>query len=221
MSVSPWWKTDGVLGVPFQTKSALENEIRRVIAKYQIGDRVVGHDEKFLMCVLSHHYQWETKAGVGVARLEKRRNHTPYGSSDGIWIVRVDGSSVDISWRVPISPPTHEANVHIAARYEILEQRNAAVVGITSEYLCPVCGRAIPADERHVDHTPPLTFASLIDSFVLLHQGMSYADVHLDEKHLSELRFSDRVLAEQWQDFHRSLAKLRVIHKNENLARVK
>lgn len=214
---SHWWKTDGVLGTLFPTKKALEDEIRRLVAKWQHKGPITGEDAAFLLDVLRRHYQFDEKCGEGLSAIMVIHNKTPYGSSTGLGLVRADGSIVDISWRVPLSPPTHQQNVSIAARYEILDQRQEASDAVAAGDACPVCGLPLEHVDRHVDHKPPHTFFSLFEAFVELECGTTYDLIALREDGIAGMRFVDEELAEQWRAFHRRLATLRVIHKNENL----
>lgn len=219
MRTPHWWKTDGVAGRIFTTKEALKSEIRAIVGRTKIGVAIKGDDLIFLLDVLSHHYQWEDKRGCGIDNLATHRFVTPYGSSTGLLITRVDGSTVDISWQVPLTPPTAKANATLAARNEILGQRNEASANIPINAPCPLCGRPLQKGGRHVDHKPPHTFSSLFEAFVELHKGMTYEAVELHEDGNARMRFSDTTLADDWREFHKRLATLRVIHIEENLGR--
>jgi len=87
-----WWLSE--LGIP--TKGALVEKIRSIVARTV---RIVATDDtEFMRKVFSHHYEWIDKQGCGVHHLEVRNN----GTTRGFWIVRIDGSAIDISWVVAL-----------------------------------------------------------------------------------------------------------------------
>jgi hypothetical protein len=215
-----WWKTEGVLGRTFSTQKELIETIGGIVDRYDIGASLDQDDLMFVTDVLKHHYQWSEKSTTGVADITVEMNRTPYGTSKGFWITRNDGSRVDISWRVPISPPSHEENVAIAARYAILDQRDEANAAIPIGTPCPICGEPLLKGGRHVDHQPPMTFSTLLDAFVRLDQGTDYMHIPLVESSATGMAFADKGFADAWRRFHRMMATLRVIHKEENLRRV-
>jgi hypothetical protein len=216
-----WWKTSGVAGRLFRTKADLENHIRAIVAKYPLEVYMDGEDVAFMTEVFKHHYRWDDKRGPGVAGMFTRRVYSATGASTGIMLKRIDGSEVDISWVVCLMPggrPKAKRNLSVAARYEVMPQRNAASHAVPHGAACPLCGQPLLAGDRHVDHAPPHTFEGLLD-FWLIEEGLNYEQVEIEDVGVADAQFIDRELAARWQDFHRQHAVLRVIHIHENLRR--
>lgn len=217
-----WWKTDGVAGRLFRTKADLENHIRSIVAKYPHEKPMAAEDVAFMVEVFKRHYRWGEKRGAGVAGMVTRRVYSATGASTGIVLKRVDGTEVDISWVVCLMPggrPKPKRDLSVAARYEVLAQRNDASHSVPHGAPCPLCGQPLASGDRHVDHAPPHTFEGLLD-FWLIEEGLSYQDIEVEDVGVADAQFTDRLLAARWQEFHREHAVLRVIHIHENLRRV-
>jgi hypothetical protein len=220
-SINKWWKTDGVLGEHFRTKAELENRIRGIVAKYPLETHMGADDAAFLTAIFQRHYGWDIKRGCGVQTYFTRTVTAWTGPTTGIWIKRTDGSEVDISWVVALMPggaPSGVLLVSTAARYEVVDQRNAASNAVAWGAPCPICGEPL-FDGRHVDHRPPKTFKALLESW-LESVGLTHEEVKTEEVGVADAQFVDRELGLQWAEYHRANAELRVIHKHEKLARV-
>jgi hypothetical protein len=206
-----WWKTE--LG--FKTKQELETEIRKIIASYQINTPLNSIDQKFLICVLKHHYEFDKKIGTGLKHLKIKEDR----NNRYICIVRLDNSEIDISWHVALKPngtTTSKDNACSIARYEINNQI-LNFININEEVdNCELCNDVL-SDEVHVDHIIP--FDILFLNF-LEEKKLSYEDIHKLDMGLYSC-FADKELANQWYNFHLKNAKLRIVHKKCNLSRKK
>ena len=88
------------LGVEhFSTKRAIEEKVRGILNSGVVSDR----DCVFLMDLFQNHDEWKDKVGVGVAEIRvgdaESVNPGGWGPSSCFWLVRVDGSRVQISYR--------------------------------------------------------------------------------------------------------------------------
>lgn len=219
-SIDKWWRNEGVRGETFRTKAELENRIRSIVAKYPLEQYMESDDAAFLTAVFQRHYGWEIKRGCGVGYYFTRTVTAWTGPTTGIWIKRTDGTEVDISWVVALMPggaPSAVLQLATAARYEIVDQRNAASNAVAWGAPCPLCGEPLTTD-RHVDHKPPKTFKALLEDW-LTTVGLSHADIETKEVGVADAQFANRALGSKWAEYHRLHAELRVIHKHENLAR--
>jgi hypothetical protein len=183
------------------------------VARAGIGGEVVGDDLKMLMSVLSHHPHWALKQGAGVAAVRVVRYDHAYGSNRGLALERVDGSLIDISWVTCFDGIRQDRDAKQAARYEIAEQRQAAI----NTGVCAICGRAL-AGPLQIDHAPPWPFEAILTEFMTLN-GLDWEAIRVVSRDGLHSQFEDRDLAGRWQGFHASLARLRVVHKRCNLSR--
>lgn len=208
-----WWVDLG-----FSKKSDLETHIRALVGRYPDNTPINPDDHAFITAVLSHHYQWPAKVGAGIAHIEIRTNVNWSGATRGFWLVRVDGSSIDISWVVALQPggrPSQKNCVTTAARYEVFEQiHEHHRSGECSD--CQICGvLMVRGAGLHVDHE--YHFDALLADFMAA-EGVAYDDIAINDLGLDS-QFSDRDLGARWQQFHRQFARLRLVHSGCNLQR--
>lgn len=212
-----WWAIEGVAGQVFMTKSALESAIRAINNSAPLNEPLDQSSQEFLLGVLSHHYDWQAKRGCGIRQLEVRMNPSHTGSTRGLWITRVDGSEVDISWVVALKPggqSSAKENVCAAARREIFDQVLAARRAQEGK-CCPLCGEPL-LRKTHVDHAAPNTFDSILIGFLDTY-GHSFESIGVEDLGTYSI-FDDRGLAADWHHYHAQLADLRLIHAHENLS---
>lgn len=211
---SPWWREEFGMA----TKAELEGKIRGRINSATIGEPLPADAQAWFERILSHHYQYAAKVGCGIRHLEVRINPAWSGPTRGLWIIRADGTEIDISWVVALSPggrPDAKSCVSQAARCEIAPEIHAfhehGPVGD-----CPICGATMARGiGLHVDHLVPFTM--VLRDF-LDFEGLDYSDVELEDKGL-EAWFKNRDLATRWREYHTLFADLRLVHASCNLSR--
>lgn len=190
-------------------RTELIARIREVVAR--TACTVAPDDMPFVISVLMKHYDWPAKVGRGIASIEVRNN----GGNRGFWIVRTDGSAIDISWVVAMNgKPSAKADTVTAARTAIASQ--VAAVPVTVGAACTLCGKPLTAhDTTHVDHEIP--FDTLFSQWLAAH-GLTYADVQSIDTGTRRV-MSDPVQVVSWMEWHALHAKLRVVHSVCNLSR--
>lgn len=153
--------------------------------------------------VFAGHPLWRDKRGTGVERVDMRKM-PPFGSLS-FWLIRSDGTAIDISYRESINPSSQHAKVVSAARYEVepdvyrWKTRNPA-----------------PAMGMHCDHLDP-PFDALFKDF-LATEGISEANINVRSEVVGHADiFADRVLAVRWQQYHRKHATLQWLTAAENI----
>ncbi len=199
----------------YPTKARIKEDIRALIKRNPNNSPLSVEDEKWMLQILKHHPEFAEKVGVGIQHLEVRQNVNWSGTTRGLWIIRKDGSEIDISWVVCFNAPRAIDNLAQAAREEIHPQIHAHHEHGPCDR-CPLCLE--PMERRngvHVDHEEP--FAALLDRF-LQQQSLTVEQVAIRDLGTTA-KFEDRALARAWQEFHQSTAKLRITHKRCNLAR--
>ena len=210
----PWWQEQ----LNLKTKAEVVTQIRSIVASYPNGTPISSEDQRWLDLILSHHYQYNDKVGCGIKHLEVRSNPSWNGPTRGLWIVRLDGSDIDISWVVALKPdgkPDVKNEVAKAARYEVRQQiHDHHKSGECND--CPLCGTEMQRKiNLHVDHVEP--FTDLMARFLSL-KNIHYNDIQTTDLGL-DAQFEDRDLALAWNQYHLQEATLRLTHAKCNLAR--
>jgi len=170
------------------------------------GAHQVGEDDRlFLMSEVFHlHPDWPEKMGAGVDRVEVRIGGVY--KSPAFWLIRIDGSAVDISYKVSLD------GVRVAAVF-VGAARNE-VSGQTLEWRR---NNPAPADGMHCDHVRP--FDAILKDW-LETVGLKAEEVAVIKQRVghSDLFFS-RDLAVSWQRFHRKNAAYQWLEAAENVAK--
>lgn len=185
------------------TKAA---KTRRVKAILERGPGPVdSEDAQWLVAeVFSNHPRWGEKRGCGRGHVEIRKM-PPYGAL-AFWLVRSDGTCVDISYRESLRPSTHHAKVMSAARCEIEHD-----VGVWK------ARNPMPAPGMHCDHVYP--FEALFAAF-LSEIGMSEGDLSVIPDAVGRAdHFENRDFAGRWQSYHLAKADLQWLPAKENIAK--
>ena len=168
--------------------------------------------------IFKSHPHWEEKEGCGIHHFEVRRGL--YGEKC-FYIVRVDGTSTDISYRKALhSYPTKRADIVKACRTVISPVIENLRNQIKLPFTCPITGEVITdKSDVHIDHYD-LTFKELFDLWI--------KDKDIDEVYKSigecrkdgcvEVYFNDPMLAMDFYEFHNPHTHLRAVSKRANLS---
>ena len=77
----------------------------------------------------------------------------------------------------------------------------------------------IRREEGHIDHMPPMTFEVIVTTF-LAHRGLGYDQVPISQGADGQTNavLTDANLAQQFRDYHKSVATLDFVKSSINLA---
>lgn len=160
---------------------------------------VLGEDLEFMMSILYMHTEADSKIGCGVKRMWSAPNPV-YTNTRNFFIERNDGSTTDFSFTHCITPKDDfKSACRNAIRYQIKEFRIANNMDET----------------RHADHHPE-SFDSILSRFVSENGKCKVVGTH-DNSFGCFLE--DEVYEIRWQDFHKTVAKLRDVSAQENLTK--
>jgi hypothetical protein len=70
-----------------------------MLARYRNGERVGPEDERHLLALIKHHTDYSGKVGVGIDHFKVDENTLYVPTSRCFWIIRIDGSIDDISYK--------------------------------------------------------------------------------------------------------------------------
>lgn len=219
--------TEVVLGgVAFATKTMATERIKHILHETTPSCRLQGEAEAIIRDLVDLHPQAEEKIGCGINRIEVRTNHVNGASHPGFWIVRVDGSEIDFSYKncVNGAKPSPKTQFSRACRQAIQSHISVERERFFAEAIAPTCaltGEPLQPRAIHVDHCPPCTFARIVDAFIALYGIDVEAEGLIGVDSLIVPTLADPVMRDRFVQFHNNHAKLRVISKDANQRLVK
>lgn len=205
----------------FKTTSAAKRAVQEVLRRYRPGQRLSSEDEAFMVDVLKLHEEADEKIGCGVATITVENNRKLGFATNGFYVTRTDGSKTDFSYLNCLSPRTHREDVLRAFRQAIADQVVMFKLTALSRggATCAITGAPLRGDEStHVDHDPP--FLSLVTDFLSM-EGLTFDSVEvLPTSDMSaSVCLRDVRTKRAFCEYHKSMARLRLVTKSANLAR--
>ena len=205
----------------FESKKAAEDYVRNLIKEIgfcsSVKNKTGGYYERLLEIAKLHPDSASKIHNISDFAIVKNKLNQAYELN----IVRLDGSLIDISWRLCISGkrPSDKTNLYSAFRYVIDDQTYAfkrqAQCNTCELCKCPLNGCF------HIDHV--IHFQQLVDDFLkisTLHVPTHFMECD-DGTHRHTFFPSDNAIAEEFSDYHRRNAVLRMVCPTCNLSRPK
>ena len=206
----------------FATKKDALNHFKTILNSYEFGQNLNKDDLKDILDLLESHPNAKEKIGVGIeyVRIAKVQYNTK-----SFELVRTDGSTEFFSYTKRINAPkTDFTKLREACRQAIQEDlRNVKLAYFDrfskkGQVKCQESGDLAKYEELNVDHRQPSTFSVIVDRFVELN--------NLDLKKINYLQIdggpnelADENLKEEFRQYHRDKANLRIVKKSLNLDR--
>lgn len=206
----------------FATKKDALNHFKTILNSYEFGMNLNKDDLKDILDLLETHPNVKEKIGVGIeyVRIAKVQYNTK-----SFELVRTDGSTEFFSYTKRINAPkTYFTKLREACRQAIQEDlRNVKLAYFDrfskkGQVKCQESGDLAKYEELNVDHRQPNTFSVIVDRFVELNK--------LDLKKINYLQIdggpnelADENLKEEFRQYHRDKANLRIVKKSLNLGR--
>jgi len=206
----------------FATKKDALNHFKTILNSYEFGQNLNKDDLKDILDLLESHPNAKEKIGVGIeyVRIAKVQYNTK-----SFELVRTDGSTEFFSYTKRINAPkTDFTKLREACRQAIQEDlRNVKLAYFDrfskkGQVKCQESGDLAKYEELNVDHRQPNTFSVIVDRFVELNK--------LDLKKIKYLQIdggpnelADENLKEEFRQYHRDKANLRIVKKSLNLGR--
>lgn len=209
---------------PFDTKDALTDRCRAILAATTDGQLVADEATGFLLDLFRHHDEWDQKARSGVREITAQT--TPHGTRC-FFLRKHDGTEVDISFphAIRLIPSTRSAGLlpqrlrdfrsaaRSAVRPQIFTYRDR---NLGSSANCPITGEPISRTNAVVDHVPPNTFDQLLFDFCV-ERSINPLVVAVGSEGGTVAVFEDQALLSGWQEHHARRAELRLLSKLGNL----
>jgi len=192
----------------FPSKKAATAEIRRILNGSTPGVPLAGDDAALVSLLLTagKHPEAAAKIGSGIAELIV--GETSIGTRC-FWIRRVDGTTVDFSYRACLDgAPSARAEVSAALRAEVSDQIAAHREEAGEFVMCGLCGTDLVTADGEVDHVDPL-FSQMVTRFLDIVGSPESLEIECPDAW--SRRLADRGLAQVWQLYHLHTASLRVV----------
>jgi len=213
----------------FPTQTAATKHFREILNSCELGDTIEGDKARDLSAVLALHPDFEQKVGVGVRRYYVAK--APDHPTRCFWLERMDGSNTDFSLKSAITGSNTSTIQAVARAFReylaptlILAKRNHFDIhgrGTSTEKVvqCEVTNELISYEQAHLDHKPPSTFEVLVRNFLAARKLKPTEELIIrggDAQ--SATRLADSSLGDDFVEYHRKVADLRIIKSSANLA---
>lgn len=147
------------------------------------------------------------------------KKHTKY-SNKCFYIFFSDGASDIFSYRLAINGALTNIQKFTHACREAVEYRIKKLkrsIFKRRPVFCTLSSRILEWEDAHIDHKAPLTFSVIVKAFIVSH------DIDIDMIEFEEkdgiVTFRDLGISVSFDKFHKNMALLRVVSKNENIKR--
>lgn len=208
--------------VTVKTKTKAQEFAKTILYRGEVGSALEGEELKFMLGFFkTFHHEWAQKKGLGVAEI-RRQKEPNYGKHRAFFIERIDGSKTDISYTISNIQNDNAAKDFRNALRQIIKPQisnfRERAFSDTPTLKCPLTGETVTAGTCHIDHLPP-TFEKLVQSYIKGHNLTDLKSLikpHEDNQTTAQL--NDPEIAEDFYDFHRHNANLRVLSPKGNLS---
>lgn len=210
----------------FKTKKSLDEYTRKLRDSYSNGQPLNDSDFDFMLNLLDRHEQSDIKIGCGVVSMYVKTNSV-YKNSREFWLVRVDGSETDFSFKQCLKNETKLQKFKKACRVAV----SSIVIDFKKDFFarfgesstCPITGETMTSRHNsHVDHSYPNSFNQIIQDFIEA-KALDVDKIELLTSRDGRIgsKMMDKTLEQQFVEFHNQRAKLRIISKLANLSQPK
>ena len=202
----------------FKTKKELTAYCREVLGHFAPGERIDDENAEFLHCLLQRHRSYPEKIGGGIAHFTVEEN--PQWGGKCFWLWRLNGTNSDFSFHECVTQSGPWQEVMSALRRQIVCQVldfKTAWFSTNPEGVCPLTGEFMTRGSCHVDHVAPLTFLNLAIGF-MASKKLTAEQIPISGKGdgQSRLFISDSILANEWEQYHKQNAILRILSPRGN-----
>ena len=203
-----------IAGQTYPSKQALTTRCQEIVRAVPDGESVPDDEQAFLLELLRHHTEWESKAAGGVARLTTQT--TAHGTRCLV-LVSNDGWQEDISYKHAIKHLTPDTGTRLPQG--LIDFRNGARQAIKPQIdaFRSGCASPLPANETEVDHVYPQTFDYLLFQFCAT-KYINPVQVVVRELPGCIPYIEDNLVRTGWQAYHAEHCRLQLIAKSENAA---
>lgn len=146
--------------------------------------------------------------------------HTKYKSTKCFYVILTDNTQEIFSYRLAVNGSLSNEQLFNNACRESISQRLKSFkkkVFKNRPVKCAISTKELEWEESHIDHKNPLTFSVIVKAFVT----MNNLDVNKIDYVENDgiVSFKEKNLSISFDEFHKKMAVLRIVSKEENLKR--
>ena len=206
----------------FLTKKEALNHYKGILNSYDFGESINEQDFLDVLALLETHPRKEEKKGVGIKqiRIAKLKYKTK-----AFELIRLDGSTEYFSYTKRINAPrTNMTRFSEACRKAIQEDLRDVKQAYFDKHSkngkvrCQETKELLSWEQLNVDHRQPNTFSVILDRFIELNninlEKIEYVEIDGEGNELADLD-----LKQQFIEYHREKANLRIVNKDNNWGR--
>jgi hypothetical protein len=225
VDVKPSWKNGKIVldGVVYRSKAEVSRKAKKILHSASVNEPLTGAENGFMRALVQLHHNYESKKGEGIGAIMVRPHATNFNQWE-FCIVRVTGEHVDFSYHACIRTPPPLTKFMKACRTAIkdqIEAFRAAAFAQQDVLLCELTNEFIALGNCHVDHVNP-QFQNIVAAFIEEKQiDANSIELQSDEVCGRYIRFRDEAMATSFANFHKKVAKLRVVSSHGNSTRPK
>ncbi len=206
----------------FKSKKEALELYREILNSATLKEPLTNSNFSYAMALLLNHPNAKEKIGNGIKSIIVDTGK--YKTNRCFHVIREDESKEDFSIGKCINGDHSEFHKFcIAARNTIEEDMLQFKIKYfenegdeNNNVKCQIGGNKISKDEAHIDHREPLTFSSIVHFFIQA-KNIDFSSISYITKGKYGNEFSDSLLRNEFKEWHKKNAKLRVIAKDKNL----
>lgn len=207
----------------FNTQKEAKAFFGSILNAHEEGEELEGEEFNYVEQLLENHPRASEKIGVGIERIVVGLN--PERNGKCFYVVRKDNSFDDFSYHRCIDgEPNAFTTFAAACRRAVYEDIQDFRAKISAEIdhpegkvKCAISGQMIHWRDAVIDHKPPKTFSVLVNLFQVAKQ-IDMSKIEYDRELIGGVKFRDKKLSEEFRQFHRQAALLRVVSRHKNSA---
>lgn len=206
----------------FTSKKDALNHYKTILNSYDFGETLKPNDFYDIMDLLETHPTVIEKIGVGIDKVRVSKSKYDTRSFE---LVRIDGSTEYFSYTKRInSPRTCFSRFSEACRQAVQEDLRKVKLSYFDKYSekgkvkCQETGELLEYEELNIDHRQPNTFSVIVDRFVEL-KNIDLMSIEYLKIDGGPNELADKKLKEDFRQYHKDKANLRIVKKILNLGR--
>lgn len=204
-----------IAGQDYSSKQAITTRCQEIVRAVKDGERVPDAEQDFLLDLLRHHTEWDSKSAGGVSGITTQT--TAHGTRCLV-LIKSDGWQEDISYVHAIKHLSTAGTADLLPQ-GLIDFRNGARQAIKPQIdaFRKSCDDHTPAHKTEVDHVYPATFDALLFRFCAKHH-LNPVQVVVRELPGCIPHIEDDWVRTEWQDYHAEHSKLSLVLKSVNAA---
>ena len=209
----------------FTFKKDAKQYFKEMLARYRNNQDINGEDSEHLQDLLERHPEAREKIGCGIKHFFKAP--TDQGTSC-FWLEREDESRTDFSYITCVDSKGKSLYQEFAeaCREAVREDLQKAkkdhfdAHGDSEDKVaCEITGEKLALYESHLDHKKPMTFQVIVRTFIAANSidiKPEMLSIAGDAQFVTT--FVDKEIEKKFQQYHHSVAHLRIIKPRVNLS---